>query len=189
MRVVHAAWLPFGELRRSLYGMMACAALMLCTPAHAASQTDRDQCADIRNRDAADQNIAACTRIIDDRSEPDQAAARGNRCALWITKGSVDRAIADCDEAIRLNPKDADAYVNRGSSHAAMRDYDRAIADFDAAIRLNPALAMAYNNRGVARRNKGDLAAAIADYGEAIRLAPNLAMAYRNRGRALRNRD
>jgi tetratricopeptide (TPR) repeat protein len=189
MRVLLAGYRPVGELRHSLYGMMACAALMLCMPALAASQAERDQCADVRNRESADRNIAACTRIIDDRSAPDEAAALGNRCALWITKGNFDRAIADCDEAIRLNPRDADAYVNRGNAQAARRDYDRAIADFDAAIRLNPALAMAYNNRGVARRNKGDLAGAIADYGEAIRLVPNLAMAYRNRGRALRNED
>jgi len=172
-----------------VFGAMACAAVMLCMPAPAASQTERDQCADVHNRDAIDRNIAACTRIIDERREPDHAAALGNRCGLWITKGNFDRAIADCDDAIRLDPKGADAYLNRGNAHAARRDYDRAITDFDAAIRLNPALAMAYNNRGVVRRNKGDIAGAIADYGEAIGLAPNLAMAYRNRGRALRNGD
>ena len=174
---------------RRVFGAMACAAVMLCGPAPAASQTERDQCADVHNRDAIDRNIAACTRIIDERREPDHAAALGNRCGLWITKGNFDRAIADCDDAIRLDPKGADAYLNRGNAHAARRDYDRAITDFDAAIRLNPALAMAYNNRGVVRRNKGDIAGAIADYGEAIGLAPNLAMAYRNRGRALRNGD
>jgi tetratricopeptide (TPR) repeat protein len=178
-----------GTLRHALHGMMACAALTLCAPALAASLTDRDQCADVRSRDAADRTIAACTRIIDDRSEPSRAAALGNRCRLWIAKGDFERAIADCNEAIGLDPANADAYLDRGDAQAARRDYDRAIADFDAAIRLNPSLAMAYNDRGVARRNKGDLAGAIADYAAAIRLAPNLATAYRNRGRALLGRN
>ncbi len=176
-------------MRVLLRFLLAGAALMLCAPASAATQADRDRCADVRSRDAADQGIAACTRIIDEPSEPNRAAALGNRCRLWIAKGELDRAIADCDEAIGLDPANPDAYLDRGHAQAARRDYDRAIADFDAAIRLNPSLAMAYNDRGVARRNKGDLAGAIADYGAAIRLAPNLAMAYRNRGRAWLNRS
>ena len=175
-------------LRFRIYGTVAGAVLMLATPASAASQADRDQCADVGDRAATDRNIAACTRILDDRSDPNQTAALGNRCRLWIAKGNLDRAIADCDEAIRRDPKDANVYVDRGNAHAARRDFDRAIADFDAAIGLNPALAMAYNNRGVAWRNKGDLARAVADYSEAIRLAPSLALAWRNRGRA-RTRD
>ena len=188
MRVLLAAWRVIAATTRTMV-LLACATLMLSAPALAASQTDRDQCADVGNRQAADQNIAACTRTLDDRGAPDQATALSNRCRLWITKGNLDRAIADCDEAIRRDPNLGEAYVNRGMAWSRVGGDDRAIADFDAAIRLNPGLAMAYNNRGVARRNKGDFTGAIADYGEAIRLAPNLAIAYRNRGRALRNRD
>ena len=60
-------------------------------------------------------------------------------------------AIADFSEAIRLNPKDAVAYNNRGVAYYAKSDLDRAIADFNEAIRLDPKDAIAYNNRGAAR--------------------------------------
>ena len=39
--------------------------------------------------------------------------------------------MADYDEAIRLDPKFAIAYGNRGNVYDARRDYDRAVADYD----------------------------------------------------------
>ena len=57
--------ITLGERRFALAGAMACAVLMLSAPARAASQTDRDQCADVGNRAAVDQNIAACTRMYE----------------------------------------------------------------------------------------------------------------------------
>ena len=65
------------------------------------------------------------------------------------------RAIADYDQAIRLDPKDATAYNNRGSARYDRKEYDGAIADYDQAIRLDPKYATAYNNRGSARDAKG----------------------------------
>ena len=35
--------------------------------------------------------------------------------AVYASKGDYDRAIKEYDEAIRLDPKDARAYYNRGS--------------------------------------------------------------------------
>jgi len=48
-----------------------------------------------------------------------------------------DRAIADYSEAIRLDPKHAIAYCNRGDGYRSIYDYGRAIADYDEAIRLD----------------------------------------------------
>ena len=39
-----------------------------------------------------------------------------NRGVAYANKGDYDKAIADCNEAIRLDPKDAVAYCNRGLS-------------------------------------------------------------------------
>ena len=55
--------------------------------------------------------------------------------------------IAQCDEAIRLNPEDINAYNNRGNAKFRLGQYKEAIADYDMALRINPKDANAYNNR------------------------------------------
>src|SRR5262245_25869065 len=71
---------------------------------------------------------------------------------------------SDFDEPIRLDPKSALAYNNRGSAYAVKGDFDRAIADYSEAIRLDPKYSLAYNNRGYAYRVKGYYDRAMADY-------------------------
>ncbi len=50
--------------------------------------------------------------------------------------GDFPGAIADYDEAIRLDPKDAAAYNNRGIAKRNLKDETGAKADFDEAKRL-----------------------------------------------------
>jgi tetratricopeptide (TPR) repeat protein len=97
---------------------------------------------------------------------------------------NYDSAIANYNEAIRLDPKVASGFFYRGNGYRMKGDHDRAIADYNEAIRLDPNYALAFNNRGVAYDKKGDLDRAFADYNEAIRLDPKLAVAFCNRGKA-----
>jgi len=111
----------------------------------------------------------------------------GNAWAdAWVNAWAYDQAIADYNEAIRLDPKFALAYFNRGLARYAKQAYDEAIADYDGAIRLDPKFALAYNNRGYVWHAKQDYDKAIADYDGAIRLDPMYALAYNNRGNAWR---
>ncbi len=89
-----------------------------------------------------------------------------------------DKAITDCDEAIRLDPGFANAYGCRGLVWAGRSEFDKALADYTEAIRLNPRGGWVYENRGYAWENKKQFNKAIADYGEAIRLDPKGALAY-----------
>lgn len=56
-------------------------------------------------------------------------------------EGSFQEAIAELDEAIRLDPEDAVLYNNRGFSYNNLGQYQRATQEFDEAIRLDPELA------------------------------------------------
>ena len=93
-----------------------------------------------------------------------------------------EQAIADLNQAIRLNPKLVNAYNLRGIVYRKQGKYDLAIADYNQAIQLNPKYANAYNNRGLVYYNQGKSDLAIADYNQAIQLNPKLAHAYYNRG-------
>lgn len=79
-------------------------------------------------------------------------------------------AIADYDEAIRLNPELAEAFNNRGNAKDELGDHAGAIADYDEAIRLKPDYAGAFHNRGISKFNMKDNPGAIADFDEALRL-------------------
>lgn len=160
-----------------------------CTPSPAVAAAADD----FRTCHAASGDVAmsACTRAIASGRYrgTDLAPLHNMRGTNWRAKGELDRAFADLDEAIRLDPNYSIAYYNRGLVWRDKGDLDRAIADYTEAIRLNPKYAIAYNNRGTVWRDKGDRDRAIADFDEAIRLAPDPkdARAYNNRALAWRN--
>ncbi len=54
-----------------------------------------------------------------------------------MNKGDYDRGIQDFNQAIKLNPDDADAFYNRGLAYAHKRQCDRAIEDFNRASKLD----------------------------------------------------
>lgn len=78
--------------------------------------------------------------------------------------GDLDGAIAAYDQAIKLNPKAAFAYLSRGIAKTEKKDLDGAINDFNMAIELKPSFAPTYSYRGIAKKAKGDLAGANADF-------------------------
>ncbi len=45
--------------------------------------------------------------------------------------------------------RDAEAYNNRGNTHADKGQYDQAISDYTKALEINPQDAIAYCNRGI----------------------------------------
>jgi|GEM_PF-1883150 len=87
-------------------------------------------------------------------------------------KGDYDGAIANYDEAIKLNSEYATAYNNRGLAKHKSGDHKGAITDYNKAIELQPRYVIAYNNRGVAKYDEGDYDGAVTDYDKAIELNP-----------------
>ncbi len=63
-----------------------------------------------------------------------------------MTRKLFDKALADFDEAIRLDPEFAGAYTGHGIAHAKLGDYAAAHADYEHAIQLNPQDHSAQNN-------------------------------------------
>ncbi len=93
------------------------------------------------------------------KEQPKNAAAWNGLCWVTITTGGdPDKALEQCNTAIRLNPRFANAFDSRGLVHLRMEDYDRALADYEAALRLCPRLASSAYGRGIAKIKRGDFA-------------------------------
>jgi tetratricopeptide (TPR) repeat protein len=97
-------------------------------------------------------------------------------------KQEYDKAIADYDQAIELDPTNPEVYYARGYALRLQREYDKAIADYGRAITLSPADAAPYTGRSIAWVEKQEYAKALADCNKAIELDPTSAMVYTNRG-------
>ncbi|MGO8691612.1 MAG: tetratricopeptide repeat protein, partial [Thermoguttaceae bacterium] len=80
----------------------------------------------------------------------DPAAEAGQKGRSCLSRQDYDAAIAAFTEAIRLDPKKADAYYGRGVAYANQGQYDKEIADCTKAIRLDRKYVAAYYCRGVA---------------------------------------
>lgn len=157
--------------------------LLFAVAVHAETAQDRRMC---EGEDGAtvEQRIAGCTAVIKaakgDNKGDKLAEAFDLRGAAYRSQGEINLAIADYNQAIKLNPKFAQAYHNRGVAYDHKGDFDRAIQDFDHAIKLKPS-PLAHFNRGNAYLGKSAYEQAIDDYNQAIRLKPDFAAAYDNR--------
>ena len=156
----------------------ALAAGLAAFAAPASAQTPAqqwDRCGNVNNAHSVEVRIAACTALVAARAEPPAriSEALNNRAWAWLDQGDVDRAAADLDEALRLDPTAAGPHLNYGVIHYRRGDRARALAEFSEAIRLSPDYAQAYANRGYTYEVLGDSARALADYRQSLRLDPN----------------
>lgn len=76
------------------------------------------------------------------------------------------------DEEIRLHPKSAQAYLNRGTAYLTGLDSSSAIRDFTIAIELNPKFGEAYMQRGRAQLDCERFQQALDDLSQAAKLGP-----------------
>jgi tetratricopeptide (TPR) repeat protein len=131
------------------------------------------------NLDAA---IQEYNRVIALNLTPQQASVatmrRGN---CYYAKHEVDRAIADFDQALRLDPTNAGAYDNRANALDARGDRDDAIKDYNESVRLNPRNIYVYINRAILLAEEGNFNSAFADYAKALTINPKDEMAYTGR--------
>jgi tetratricopeptide (TPR) repeat protein len=98
------------------------------------------------------------------------------RCfARAVLKTDLDKALADCEAALRLKPGQASTLDSRGLVHLQRGEFDVAITDYDASLRARPQAAITLYGRGVARLRKGLKDAGDADIQAAIKIRPQVA--------------
>jgi tetratricopeptide (TPR) repeat protein len=92
------------------------------------------------------------------------------------------RALAELDEAVRLDPTYYWAWLQKGLCHEELGAYAAAAADFGVCVGLSPEFSYGYFNRGYALARSGHTAEALADYTAALERDPHFLLAYLNRG-------
>ena len=92
-----------------------------------------------------------------------------------------ERALADMDSAILLEPRYAGYFINRAFMKYNLDDYFGAMADYDYAIGLDPSSQEAHFNRGLLRAEVGDNNKAISDFDFVLKSNPSNFMALYNR--------
>jgi tetratricopeptide (TPR) repeat protein len=121
------------------------------------------------------------TRAI--RVGGDEAAAAYNgRGRFYFENNDNDRALADFNKAIELDPKFGFAYYNRGKIYFQNGQFDLALKDYNVVLETSPRFLDALSNRGAILAKLGQREKALADLNLAIEINPNHETSLRNRG-------
>ena len=116
-------------------------ASVLVLPVSAVAQSDPDDraiCLGESPAPEADTIVATCSSLLQSTSltAQDRVVALSNRAVGYRRQQDVDRAIADYNEALSLDPRFTWALNGRGGAYVERGDYARAIVDLTQGIRL-----------------------------------------------------
>jgi tetratricopeptide (TPR) repeat protein/formylglycine-generating enzyme required for sulfatase activity len=121
------------------------------------------------------------------------------RSRIWSDMGVHDKALADCNRAIELDPEYPQSFMARSDAWDAMCEYNKALSDINRAMKMDPkfdkgdgglfppeddAKAVktdAYRSRALVWDHKGEYDKSVADYKRAMELSPKSDYLYNNR--------
>ena len=124
--------------------------------------------------------VQVCNQSID--NEPltvkDRAATYDNRGVMLDMLGRLDKAAADFHQAMALDPKLGDPYVNLGSVLIKQKRYDEALEHINKGIEMGVSFPhIGYYDRAVAYQLMGRYKEAYYDYKKVLELEPNFTQA------------
>lgn len=138
-----------------------------------------------------DEAVAACDRAIET-----ERLTRANRIVTLINRGAIhlrrrngEAALADFEAVVALEPRNADAHLNRGAALVMVRRPGEAVAAITDALRFGVRVPhKAYFNRAAAREAMGDVRGAYEDYNTALTIQPDWGAAEAELARFARGR-
>ncbi len=121
-------------------------------------------------------DLRFCDNAFDEgaMSAHDTVATHVNRGILRLRRNQTDAAIADFDQAIRLDPRQPEAYLNKGAALIRLDNPTEALRLFTVAIEYNTTRPeIAHFGRAIANESLGNVRAAYNDYRRASELDPD----------------
>jgi tetratricopeptide (TPR) repeat protein len=129
---------------------------------------------------ASEEFLVAASNLLEEASRAPAfsptllARIYGRRGMAYLSSDEYQRAIADFDRALALDPAYASAYLLRGIAYSSLSDYQHAIENFNRALALDSRNTFAYAHRAIANRKLKNYEQAIADFDYALILDPQL---------------
>jgi protein O-mannosyl-transferase len=126
-------------------------------------------------------------------TNPNNDEAYRNRGHYLMNKGAFDvdkknvgpveeeRAFADFNNAIRLNPTNARDFINRANIYGTRSQFELSLKDYSKAIEIDSTNAEVFANRAVTYIKMQQYEQAIADYNKALAIDPDYLPAKQNR--------
>ena len=144
-----------------------------------AAADDKDLC---HKGGIGDAEIAACSRLM--AAGTDAAQAHIRRCYLYNRRGddNFERAIADCTEILKREPRNVYALSIRANGYVRKDNFAAAEADLAEARRIAPQENWVRNIYGYFYFMRGDNERALEELDEILRGSPNHTSARRHRG-------
>jgi tetratricopeptide (TPR) repeat protein len=135
----------------------------------------------------ADASAVTSVQVIADRESAhgpvtNDANFYRERGIAAYRSGDFLGAIGNFDEAIRLNPDDAQSHNIRGNVWDELGVFERALADYDDSIRIDPNNPAVFHDRAILWQRKGTLDNALLDLDRAIRFSFSNANLYCDHG-------
>jgi len=127
-----------------------------------------------RNSEALWTHTLACTA--------DNPVVRNNLGNSLLQAGRRDEAIAQFQQALKINPRNAEANNNLGYVFYKMGRYQEAMVQFQQALQLDPRFAEAHFNLGTVLLQQGQWDEATAHFQQALQINPNYEIARNNLG-------
>ena len=90
-----------------------------------------------------------------------------------LDSGDTKRGLSDCNQALKLEPRNAFALALRGDIYRLDEKWEAALRDADRALRVEPKMGRAYQVKGRVYFETTQYAAAIAAYTKAMEFSPN----------------
>jgi tetratricopeptide (TPR) repeat protein/predicted aspartyl protease len=105
----------------------------------------------------------------------DRATAFNGRCWARAQMGrDLDKALSDCEAALKLRPRTAAFLDSRALVRLRRNELDKAQADYDAALAINPLSAWSLYARSITERRAGQTQKADVDKAAALAINPRV---------------
>jgi Tfp pilus assembly protein PilF len=196
------AWLP-----RRILTIVVPAAFLLMAPASANAQ-DPNAEASAMTIVGSDANVRQCTALFGAGNTGDEAVNACTRAlhyprlshdnavqinmaigVMHLRRHEGEAAVPAFDAVLALEPRNAEAHLNRGAAMVMLHQPGPAVAEMTQALSLGVREPeKAYFNRGAAREALGDVRGAYDDYSTALQIRPQWAPADQEIARFVRGR-